>query len=297
MKNKPMFLFILIFTTSLNASVPDEVGYRFSLLVAAPPAEVQVVDETGNRLGADFTRPIDQFGRQGAQFDGLREIPNSNVEQENFSNQEGPNIGAPSTKTFWKLEIKNVVSKENLKIIFFGLGNALVPVPISFRKGTSVQSMKSIEPYIFTKSGNETELDIELDPNSEKMGATRVVAKGQLAGDVEAACARGDISPNVACSILDSLALEIDSNLDIKEKRESLKLFKRILERLNNFGKSGNLDWNDFDESSCEKLKKYKGDEKFFAKDPSYSILNEEADALLKLLPKDDDHDRNGDGR
>jgi hypothetical protein len=293
-----LFLALAPLVSAMSAAVV-EAGYRFSLDFTAPPSAVQLEDVNGRRLGVDFGKSIDQVGRQGSQFSGLKEIPNSTVEQENLADDDGPDFGAPSTKTFWNLEVKKLTSKTSYKLHLVGLNNGLGEIAISLRKGIGSKGMMSADLNCFVEKGKRLEMNITLDPTTGKFETKRIVDSGKFLSDLVRACERKDIAPEAACIVLRRLVKVIDSKSEkIEEKRFALKLFVQILDRLRNFGSKGNRDWNDVKgDPRCKEFANDDFGSKHFAKSPSYEILREEALVLLETCGDDKEGDRHEEKR
>jgi hypothetical protein len=219
----------------------------------------------------------------------VSEIQNSSVEQSYFDSSE--------TSTGWELDFGDPQGD-----FIFNYVSSLPSGASTVGINLTQYSPRTLAQYkipVVAEKGIYKQIKISVS-SANAITITPIINNGDFLKDTQAACGLGSISPPEACEALEALAATLEkakTKGDSRLEAETLELYLSILNRLHNWGQKGyRQDWDDFkDHSECDHLRQKDLQEtKFFAKDPAYSALKLDAETLLKGLPKEGGHDKDG---
>lgn len=231
---------------------------KLSFNSVAPPILITVIDSQGRRTGGDPSMPVGIHGQQGAHSKGpLAEIPFSDSDQENYADDSSSNGDIDQPTTSWGIEILDG-GLQTYTVNLFGIILGVSEISISgHSKLVSGRVRNRFD--ILLAQGQTHQVSVTFDPTALTLTVQRIVHPEDLGTDVNTACQLNLISPQGICQSLkakaDSIVKDAQKN-DISSETQHIQVF----------------------------LKELQVTDKNHIQEPAFTILQDEAQALLNTL-------------
>jgi hypothetical protein len=267
-----LFLTVLpIDSFALNDFHPQNNWISFT--TDTPPSLIYVTDTQGHRTGADPSLPFDQYGRQGDKHSGLEEIPGSMSEQ---NNERNPLTGLPKKITTWSVTIPDSGSQTYI-IHLIGIKNSTNNIHFNSGFVQHPKAGSSIVMDILSSVGVTQTFSVSFNSSDQTQSGLKVqkiISNNDLLNDVKTACQLNLITSHRVCKHLEKTAKAIQDALEDKQEEKVEELVKSFLHSL---GEQVGDDDKDRDDHKS-------------IKEPTLTILKEDAKALLAQIEKSENH-------
>jgi hypothetical protein len=252
----------------------------------SPPALMTVVDSTGNVAGVDQEMPVNSVGYGTT----ISEITGSYVQEMNIGPDEGATSVQPAPTTGWLVYIQDQPA-QTYTVNLSGTKSGVAYLTVGGGYYNSTNTIHFSKQSFLVTPGVTRTVEVSYDPTAASLTITPIVNSSDLLQDTQAACKLGDIDPAEACEVLEAIALEVEKSItqgNANAEAIELNLYLLVLNQLHNWGNAGSIqNWGNFNGySECLPLcNKGLSGINFFAKNPTYSALELDAQTLLNALP------------
>jgi len=246
-----ILLFGFVFPCRLYSLVfsEDIIGF----VAHSPPGLVYVEDSEGRISGMDPTSPVDQWGGTKE----VNQIPNSEVDSQNIASDDEKEYGKPMDKTGWFIHVGDR-GRQKYTIVIKGIKAGIQDIKVYSLRGINAKEESNI--WIFP--GNIRRIRVEYIPDGDpQIILNREASASILVESIWGAKKMKDIKEEAYLKKLLGLANNISMDFDEHDRKKVINSISKFISELM---ASGNEN----------------------IKEPSLSMLHEEADALLKELTK-----------